>query len=311
MIKETLFTTQTPYREPLPVYGWKFGNPEKKSLAVVGAMRGNEIQQMYICSRIVNILRELEAAGEMSPDHGVMVVPCTNQFSMNVGSRFWAADNTDINRMFPGYLEGETTQRIAARIFEPLQGYEWGIQMTSFHLPGDFLPHVRMMETGYEKAEEGLTFGLPYVVLRSPKPYDTTTLNYNWQVWGTQAFSMYTRETDDIDTESAEIAAQAVLHFLSKKGILHRAYPNNSTEPKIIRESSLKTALSESGGIFVRRKAAGDTVIEGDVLADILDPCTGDILEQIKASCTGRIFFTHRSRLINGHEVAFRILSQE
>ena len=308
MIKETLFTMETPYREPLPVYGWKFGNPDIKTLAIMGAMRGNEIQQMYICSRLVKILTQLEKAGELSPDCGIMVMPCANQFSMNVGSRFWAADNTDINRMFPGYIEGETTQRIAARIFESLQGYNWGIQMTSFHLPGDFLPHVRMMETGYEKPEEALAFGLPYVVLRTPKPYDTTTLNYNWQVWNTQAFSMYTRETDDIDTESAEVAVNAVLHFLSNKGLLHRAYPEPDAPPRIFRESELKTVLSASGGIFIRKKVAGDTVIEGDVLAEILDPCTGEILEKMRACCTGRIFFTHKARLINGHEVAFRIL---
>ena len=48
---------------------------------------------------------------------------------MNVGRRFWAEDNTDINRMFPGYDQGETTQRIAARIFEALQGYSYGVQM--------------------------------------------------------------------------------------------------------------------------------------------------------------------------------------
>ena len=35
---------------------------------------------------------------------------------MNIGKRFWSADNTDINRMFPGYNLGETTQRIAAGV---------------------------------------------------------------------------------------------------------------------------------------------------------------------------------------------------
>ena len=28
-------------------------------------------------------------------------------------------------------------------------------------------------------------FGLPYVVLRKVRPYDTTTLNYNWKIWET------------------------------------------------------------------------------------------------------------------------------
>ena len=131
------------------------------------------------------------------------MIPCANQFSMNVGRRFWAADNTDINRMFPGYDGGETTQRIAARIFATIQGYEYGVHFTSFYLPGSCLPHARIMETGYQHPEEALAFGLPYILLRKPQPYDTTTLNYNWQIWDTQAFPLYTRESDCVDHPSA------------------------------------------------------------------------------------------------------------
>ena len=50
--------------------------------------------------------------------------------------------------------------------------------------------------TGYQTASLGNLFGLPYVVMRKPEPIDTTTLNYNWQVWNTNAFSVYTKETD-------------------------------------------------------------------------------------------------------------------
>ena len=203
MREEVLFTLDTPYRQPLAVKGWRFGDPERKSLAVVGALRGNEVQQMYICSQLIRALETLEEEGKLAPDCGVLVIPCANQFSMNVGRRFWAADNTDINRMFPGYDGGETTQRIAARIFGAIQGYEYGVHFTSFYLPGNCLPHARIMETGYQRPEEALDFGLPYILLRNPQPYDTTTLNYNWQIWDTQAFPLYTRETDCVDHPSA------------------------------------------------------------------------------------------------------------
>lgn len=53
------------------------------------------------------------------------MVPSVNHFSMNIGKRFWPSDNTDINRMFPGYKEGETTQRIAAGVFENIKDYSF------------------------------------------------------------------------------------------------------------------------------------------------------------------------------------------
>lgn len=308
MREEILFTMETPYRLPLAVRGWYFGNPERRSLAVLGALRGNEVQQMYICSQLIRALAAMEKNGELAEDCGILVVPCANQFSMNVGRRFWAADNTDINRMFPGYDQGETTQRIAAHIFSALQGCRYGIQFTSFHLPGDLLPHVRITETGYERAEEALDFGLPYVILRRPHPYDTTTLNYNWQIWDTQAYSLYTRATDCIDQTAAKQAVEAVERFLFAKGLSRRAVPAPQEEPSLLREEALHSLLTTAGGLLQQECRPGDRVRPGDVLGEILEPCTGAVLEQLRADCSGRIFFAHRAQLINGHEAAFRIL---
>ena len=47
------------------------------------------------------------------------------------------------------------------------------------NLPGDFVPHVRIMNTGCQTASLGNLFGLPYVVMRKSEPIDTTNLNYN------------------------------------------------------------------------------------------------------------------------------------
>lgn len=308
MREEILFTVDTPYRRSLPVKGWHFGNPAEKTLGVIGALRGSEIQQMYICARLIQTLEALEREGQLAPDCGILVIPCANQFSMNVGRRFWAADNTDINRMFPGYDQGETTQRIAARIFESLQGFRYGVHLPSFYLPGDFLPHVRIIETGYQRAEEALDFGLPYVLLRKPQPYDTTTLNYNWQIWDTQAFSLYTRETERICSEDAQQAVEAIMRFLFAKGLSRREFSPPRAAPVLFQESGLHNVLSSAGGLLLRRCQAGDAVRPGDLLGEILNPCTCAVLEQLRADCAGRAFFTHRSQLINGHEVAFRIL---
>ena len=308
MREEVLFTLDTHYRQPLAVKGWRFGDPERKSLAVVGALRGNEVQQMYICAQLIQTLEKLERDGLLSPDCGILVVPCANQFSMNVGRRFWAADNTDINRMFPGYDQGETTQRIAAHIFAAIQGYAYGVHLTSFYLPGDLLPHVRIMETGYQREEEALAFGLPYVLLRTPQPYDTTTLNYNWQIWETQTFSLYTHETDSIDPDAARQAVEAIVRFLAVKGLVRREAPDLESAPVRFREDRLHNVSSSTGGLLFCRRKPGDAVQAGDVLGDILDPCTCAVLEQLRADCPGRVFFLHRAQLIDGHEVAFRIL---
>ncbi|MBQ2581676.1 MAG: succinylglutamate desuccinylase/aspartoacylase family protein, partial [Ruminococcus sp.] len=97
MKKKVLFSLRSPYREQLDIIGFCFGSG-RKTAAIVGAMRGNEVQQMFVCSRMVQELKKLEAQGKITDGCEIMVIPCVNYYSMNIGKRFWAMDNTDINR---------------------------------------------------------------------------------------------------------------------------------------------------------------------------------------------------------------------
>ena len=117
MKEEIIFELGSVYREPMQVKGFSFGEGEK-SMCIVGATRGNEVQQVYLCSQLIRIFTRLEEQGKLCPGKSILVIPTVNSHSMNIGKRFWPADNTDINRMFPGYSLGETTQRIAAGVFE-------------------------------------------------------------------------------------------------------------------------------------------------------------------------------------------------
>ena len=59
MIKDIIFSLKSPYRDELKVTGYRFGKGEKAA-CIIGAIRGNEIQQLYICSQLVDSLRKLE-----------------------------------------------------------------------------------------------------------------------------------------------------------------------------------------------------------------------------------------------------------
>ncbi len=308
MIKESLYTFKSPYRQDIHMYGYHFGRGEK-SACIVGAIRGNEVQQLYICSKLVQRLKELEQKGAIASGKCITVIPSVNHYSMNVGKRFWPSDNTDINRMFPGYNLGETTQRIAAGLFEAVKGYEYGIQLASFYIPGDFVAHVRMMDTGYQNASLANLFGLPYVVIRKPRPIDTTTLNYNWQVWESNAFSVYTNKTDSIDEQSAQQAVSAILRFLNRMGIL-RYNCHGGFISSTIHEDELMSVVSDVPGIFLRRKNAGEEVQVGDVLAEIIDPLEGEIREQILAPSDGVIFFAHDEPLVMEHSTVFKLIKR-
>ena len=306
MKKKILFSLKSPYREQLDIIGFRFGHG-KKSAAIVGAMRGNEVQQMYVCSKMVQELKKLEAQGHISDDCEILVIPCANYYSMNIGKRFWTMDNTDINRMFPGYGQGETTQRIADGLFSAIKDYEYGIQLASFYQPGNFLPHVKMMDTGFTDPVLMKDFGLEFGIIRKPRPYDTTTLNYNWQIWETKAFSVYANATDVIDERGSEEAVNAILRFLDKQSIVAVNTPPGYVT-KLTDESKTRQIRSEAAGVFKSLIGIGRRALKGDLLGMISDPFDGETLSEIRSTVTGTVYFEYCAPLINSNTVCFKII---
>lgn len=308
MKTETIYSLSGLYRDDFRITGYRFGKGER-CCCIIGSLRGDEIQQLYMCGQLVRILSGLEKKGDISFDREVLVIPSLNNFSTNIGRRFWCLDNTDINRMFPGDPDGETTQRIAAGVFEEIRQYKYGVQFASFYIPGVFIPHVRMMKTCKENTSLANLFGLPFVILRTPSAMDKSTLNYNWQFSGTAAFSVYTNATETIDESSAELGVSAVLRFLSRMGIIkykcHGGYMGT-----IIDEDDMMNVKSGAAGIYRELCRVGGEVSRGDVLAQVVHPYEGTVEHEIKAPADGIIFFAHKSPLVTQNSLAFKMIKR-
>lgn len=296
MKKRVIYELQGLYRDNLRITGYEFGKGEK-SVCIVGTMRGNEVQQLYCCSLLVKKFKQLENDGRIAKGHKILIIPSCNPYSINIQKRFWPIDNTDINRMFPGYDLGETTQRIADGVFKEIMDYQYGIQFTSFYMPGEFMPHIRMMDEGYSKVETALKFEMPYVVVRKVRPYDTATLNYNWQVWDTQAFSFYTTSTTTIDRSSAGQSVLSVMKFLSSLGIIKYNYSESDKKSTVVFDTDMISVQTAKSGIFEPLVNVGDTVREGTPLANIVHPYDGEILETLFAPAEAKVFFMHSDPL--------------
>ena len=294
------------YRDDFRVKGYEFGSGEK-TVCIVGSLRGNEYQQIYACSLLIKKLKTLEEKGMIAEGRSIMVIPCGNPYSVNIKKRFWSIDNTDINRMFPGYDKGETTQRIAAGIFDQIKDYKYGIQFASFYMPGHFVPQVRIMKTGNENVELAKKFGLPFVVLHNPRPFDTATLNYNWQIWETNAFSIYTSSTEKIDKISASQGVNAILTFLAKEGIIeYQGFVGFSS--KVVESEQFLSIRANEAGFLESMVKAGANVLKGQIIAYVTDPYTSEILQTVTASGDAIVAFQYDSPIAYKNTALFKLI---
>ncbi|MDD5160133.1 MAG: M14 family metallopeptidase [Sulfuricurvum sp.] len=298
---------KSPNRAPLIVEGFLFGEESKgPSVAIVGAMSGDHINQLYVASRLVDYLTHKEEEGKISGK--ILVIPAVNTYALNMGQPFWPLDKTDINMMFPGYAQGETTQRIAAKLFESLQGYDFGIILEGRRDQGMCLPYVKLIKSGYEDLEAAKDMGMRFIHYREYSPIETVMLQYNWQLWGSKALSLVFGKNGSIDHRSSGEVHSALVRFMAKHTILDvssfEGFSSNVIGPEHI------TLLKAShAGIFDSLVACGDTIEKGDTLGRITDALSGKKLEKIIAPLGGIVTCQYSHPLIFQNSIAFRIAS--
>ena len=149
---------------------------------------------------------------------------------------------------------------------------------------------------------------MPYVLTAEPRSYDGATLNYNWQMRGTDAFSVYSGVTDTINGESASQAVSSVLRFLTRMGVIryncHAGYIST-----ILDEEDLLSIRSEhAAGFFKKLVEPGDEVVRGDIIANIINPMTGENTTDIYAPTDGIIFYCQNSPMIYQNSVIFKMI---
>lgn len=304
-----ILTFKSPNRAPLKVEGFVFGETSKgPSLAIVGAMSGDHVNQLYVASRLVEYLRQKEEEGKIAGK--ILVIPAVNTYALNMGETFWPLDKTDINMMFPGYAQGETTQRIAAKLFESLQGYDYGIILEGRRDQGMCLPYVKLIQSGYEDLETAHDLGMRFIHHRPHTPIETVMLQYNWQLWETKALSVVFGKNGSIDPITSKEVHGSLVRFMSKRGMLDvpvfQGFSSNVIEPEHI------TVLKAShAGIFESLVSCGTTIEKGDTLGRIIDALSGEKREKIVAPIGGVLTCQYASPLIFQNSIAFRIASVE
>lgn len=166
------------------------------------------------------------------------------------------------------------------------------------------------MEEGFTVSDEAKKFGLKYIVERNVRPYDTATLNYNWQVWETTAFSLYTNSTEKISKSGAGQAVLSVMNFMANNGMIkYSAIVEKNI--RVINDHDFISVRTAKSGFFEPLVKAGEKVEAGSPLAQILNPYEGDVLETLYSPIEGTIFFIHNEPLTYANTAVIKLIDNE
>lgn len=306
MTKIEILRLESLSREPMIIEGFLFKgkSPNAPKIAIVGAMQGDALLPLHSASSLVNFfskkLKEMQIMGD------VLIIPSINHYALNIAERFWPLDKTNLNMMFPGYNLGETTQRIAAKVFEAIKGYDYGISLETRFDQANCVPHIQLLQSGWEDIQGAKKFGFKIIHHKELESIDTVTLQYNWQLWETKAYSIICPTRSYIDKTQSDKIMQAMLRFMNHNKIINYSM-FNEYESTILNKTNIKIIKSPESGIFTSKKYCGEYIHKGDILGEITNALTGEVIHKVKAPCNGMITCIISHSLIVENAIMYRI----
>lgn len=311
----TLLQMTAPLREDFEIPYHNLGAAGgKPCVALVGGIHGNELNGVFVLSRLASFLKAV-VRGEQ-PGHElrgrVIVIPAVNVLGLNTLSRRWPFDSTDINRMFPGYTLGETTQRIAWAVLEVTRPADYRIDIHSSNLEFEELAQVRLYgPTDAERASARL-FCLPAIVERPVSTVFTSTLGHAWREMGGENFVLQAGRAGTIQTRHCERLFAALVGFLRRTGALHGPeLADEGDDSHYFGVDQTAPLISEHAGFFVSRTEVGRWVRAGETIGQVYDGFDGELRAEVRVPMPGLVSGIRRQPLLCEGDLLARIQSRQ
>ena len=283
-------------------------------LALVAGLHGNELNGVFVLARLANFLRQIESGARRDTQllGRVVVIPAVNVLGLNVRSRAWPFDGTDVNRMFPGYDAGETTQRIAAALLRLTESARWRIDIHSSNLDFEELPQVRLYGPSDDERRAARWLGLPAVIERPLSATFTATLANAWRERGGRGLVVQVGHAGALQAQHCERLFRALVDFLERSGLLagvHLAEPEGEVHCFGVRQSL--PLISEHAGWFVSRLEVGQWIQAGELIGYVYDGFRGDLRAEIRAPRSGLLCGIRRQPLLCEGDLVARVLTRD
>jgi uncharacterized protein len=282
-------------------------------LALVAGLHGNELNGVFVLARLSSFLRRVAAGQHADAEllSRVLILPAVNVLGLNTRTRNWPFDGTDVNRMFPGYEAGETTQRIAAAVLELTAQAEWRIDIHSSNADFEELPQVRLYDASEQEREAARWLGLPAVIERRATPTFQTTLASAWRSRGGRGLIVQAGHADSLQSQHCERLFRALIDFLERAGILvgvRLAEPEEDVQFFGPRQSF--PLISEHAGWFVSRLEVGQWLLAGELVGYVYDGFSGEQRAEVHAPVSGLLAGIRRQPLLCEGDLVARVLTR-
>lgn len=279
-----------------------------KRVSIVTGIHGDELEGQYVC---FELQRRIEEHKEYL--NGIVdIYPAMNPLGIDSITRGIPAFDLDMNRLFPGNIDGSMIEYLAACIMEDVKGSDCVMDIHASNIYLTEIPQIRINElhqdTLVPMAEEA---NVDFIWVHGASTVLEATFAHSLNSIGTPVLVVEMGVGMRITREYGNQLVDGIFNLMSKMGIwTGPAAPVK--KPIISRNPRDVSYLNASvGGLFIPQVKHGAKLKKNQVIGRIVDPLLGSVSDEVKAPEDGMLFTIRDYPIVVEGSLMGRLLKKE
>ena len=279
-----------------------------KRISIVTGIHGDELEGQYVCFEL-----QKRIAAEFDKLSGIVdIYPAMNPLGIDSITRGIPAFDLDMNRLFPGNVDGNMTEYLAAEIVKDLSGSDLVIDIHASNIYLTEIPQIRINELHEEElvplAEAA---NMDFIWVHGASTVLQSTLAYSLNSTGTPCLVVEMGVGMRLTLEYGNQMVDGIFSLMKKLGIW-QGEVKPVRKPIISKNPGDVSYLNASvGGLFIQKVRHWEKLKKGDLIGQIVDPLSGKVLDDVTAPVDGILFTIREYPIVDEGSLMGRLLRKE
>lgn len=287
--------------------------PDKKQkgmrrISIVTGIHGDELEGQYVCYELARRIEE-----NIENLNGIVdIYPAMNPLGIDSITRGIPAFDLDMNRLFPGNIDGNMTEYLAAEIVKDLSGSDLVIDIHASNIYLTEIPQIRINEL-HEKEllDYAKAANVDFVWIHGASTVLEATLAYSLNSTDTPCLVVEMGVGMRITKEYGEQLTDGIFNLMKKLGIW-TGKTKKVRKPIISKDGNDVSYLNASvGGLFIPKVHHWEKLNKGDLIGQIIDPLSGKVLDNVVSPVDGILFTIREYPIVDEGSLIGRLLRKE
>jgi len=287
--------------------------PEKhidsmKRISIVTGIHGDELEGQYVCYELQRRIQENKDKLTGIVD----IYPAMNPLGIDSITRGIPAFDLDMNRLFPGNIDGNMTEYLAAGIMEDVSGSDCVVDIHASNIYLTEIPQIRINELHADTLVPlAKKANVDFIWVHGASTVLEATFAHSLNSIGTPVLVVEMGVGMRLTKEYGNQMIDGIFSLMKELGIWSGEIAEIRTPMISKAPEDVSYLNATASGLFVPEVKHGVRLKEGDLIGKIVDPLEGKVLDEVRAPQGGMLFTIRDYPIVDEGSLMGRILKEE